>query len=383
MEKFRFRKPKLPTHLYTWCESPDASGEEALLFVSERRRVKLKGRSFREFQQYVLPLLDGRHTVAEIQESVSQMFSPVDIERCLSLLAAQNLLENQTGEDEFSASFGENLMPQLNFLHEVGRNSKEVQHRLSLSTVSVIGMGGAGAQSAISLATTGVGCLRCIDSSLVTPGDTYLAPQFSPAEVGLPRAKVVAERLRACAPNTKTVVQDQELANDSDVASAIAGSDFVINCLDRGQASLAYKLNRACLTNRIRWTSGMLSGTEVVLGPTVHPFESPCYLCFKMRAVACAGNPEDEFAFESFLDRRNQDDSNKRENVVFGSGLMSNCLGMEAFNELAGIAEPSALGAIVVYDLLTMESTKHVVLRKPWCPACFDKNPSRHRGSQT
>src|ERR1700739_4500528 len=100
-----------------------------------------------------------------------------------------------------------------------------------------------------------------------------------------------------------------------------------------------------------------------------------------MRTVACAGNPEDEFAYERFLDQRNEDDSNKRENLVFGSGLMSNCLALEAFKELAGIAEPSALGAIIVFDLLAMQLTKHVVLRKPWCPACFEKESSSHAGS--
>jgi hypothetical protein len=102
-----------------------------------------------------------------------------------------------------------------------------------------------------------------------------------------------------------------------------------------------------------------------------------------MRAVACAGNPEDEFAYERFLDQRKQDDSGRRENVVFGSGLMSNWLGLEAFKELTGISAPAALGAIVVFDLLTMESTKHVVLRKPWCPACFDNQYSGRPGSQT
>lgn len=383
MEKPQFKKPRLPTHFYAWCEPPDTSGDEVLRFVSERRRIKLKGHSFREFHKHVLPLLDGRHTIGEIQQSVSHMFSPADIEQCLELLAAQNLLENEQDEGEFTVSFGEKLVPQLNFLHEIGVSPKEVQDRLSHSTVAIIGMSGAGAQSAISLAAAGVGCLRCVDSLPVALGDTYLAPTFLASQVGMPRAKVVAERMQACAPNTRTMVYDQQLGSDSDVLSAITGSDFVINCLDRGQTSLAYKLNRVCLKDGIRWTSGSLSGTEVVLGPTVHPFESPCYLCFKMRAVACAGNPEDEFAYERFLDKRKQDDSSTRENIVFGAGLMANCLGLEAFKELTRIAEPSALGSIIAFDLFTMESTKHVILRKPWCPACYNEQPSGHAGSQT
>ena len=35
--------------------------DEVLHFVSPQRRVKLKGHSFREFVQNVVPLLDGTH----------------------------------------------------------------------------------------------------------------------------------------------------------------------------------------------------------------------------------------------------------------------------------------------------------------------------------
>jgi adenylyltransferase/sulfurtransferase len=376
MKKLRLRNPKLPTHFYTWCEPPDSSGDEVLRFVSERRRIKIKGHSFREFQQYVLPLLDGRHSIGEIQQSVSHVFSASDVEECLELLAAQNLLEEGQGEIASGLGLAQTATPQLNFLHEVGMNPLEVQERLMRSTVSIVGMSGPGAQCAVSLAIAGVGCLRCVDSLPVEQGDAYLAPLLSPAHVGMPRARAVAERIEACAPSCKTLVHDQAIGTDDEMLSAVAESHFVINCLDRGQASLAYKLNRACLKGGIRWTSGSLSGAEVVLGPTVHPFETSCYLCFKMRAVACAGNPEDEFTYERFLDQREQDDSSKRENIIFGSGLLSNWLGLEALKELAPIAEPSALGAIVVSNLLTMDCSKHVVLRKPWCPACFSEPQS-------
>jgi adenylyltransferase/sulfurtransferase len=358
-----------------WFEPPDAFGDEVLHFASERRRVKIKGHSFREFQHSVVPLLDGHHTVEEIQQSVAHLFAPQDLEQCLELLAAQNLLENDLDQAVLSTSSAEALAPQLSFLHEVGANAKEIQGQLSRASVTVIGMGGAGAEAAVSLAAARVGRVHCVDSSTVTLADTYLSPLFSVDDVGALRATVVAARMRACAPEVKATVHTEHLKDDSDVLTTIVGSDFVIQCLDRGQASLAYKLNRACLKAGIRWTSGTLSGTEVVLGPTVHPFESACYLCYKMRAVACAGNPEDEFAYERFLDRRKQDDGGRRENVVFGAGLMANWLGLEAMKQLTRIVEPSALGAIIVFDLLGFTCTKHVILRKPWCPACFKAEP--------
>jgi adenylyltransferase/sulfurtransferase len=103
----------------------------------------------------------------------------------------------------------------------------------------------------------------------------------------------------------------------------------------------------------------------------VYPFQTACYLCYKMRSVACAGNPEDSFAFEQFLDRRKRDDSGCRENLVFAAGIAANVLGLEVLKELSGILSPSTRGSIVVVDLLELRVSRHVVLRKPWCPACF------------
>jgi adenylyltransferase/sulfurtransferase len=85
--------------------------------------------------------------------------------------------------------------------------------------------------------------------------------------------------------------------------------------------------------------------------------------------VACAGNPEDGFAFEQFLDRRKRDDSARRANTVFGAGLAAHALALDMVKTLAGLQAVTA-GRIVVFDLITSKTEHHVVLRKPACPAC-------------
>ena len=96
-----------------------------------------------------------------------------------------------------------------------------------------------------------------------------------------------------------------------------------------------------------------------------------------MRAVACAGNPEDAFAFEKYLDRRKRDESGRRENLVFGAGMAANLLGVEVVKELTGLAEPSLVGRILTIQLNDLAIEKHTVLRKPWCPACFGDRDAR------
>ena len=366
----KFNRPRLPTHYYIWFEPPDHSGDEVLRFASTIRRIKLKGSSFREFQQLVIPLLDGGHTLAEIEAEVADVFAPEDLEAGLQLLAEHNLLQ-EAGASEAPEEPAKRLAPQLNFFHEMEINGEQIQKRLKQATVTVLGLSGAGAGVAQALAAAGVGRLRCFDPDKVSASDTYLSPLFSVADVGLLRTAVVTARIGASSPEVTVAGHTQTPTNDDEVLELIQGSDFVLNCLDQGHSSLMYKLNRACLKANIRWSSCALAGPEVVIGPTVVPFETACYLCYKMRTVACAGNPEEEFAFETFLDRRKRDDSSQRESLVFGVGLAANLLSLEAVKALSGSISSSALGKIIVFDLLALESTKHVVLRKPWCPACF------------
>jgi bacteriocin biosynthesis cyclodehydratase domain-containing protein len=370
MLSFNFQRPRLPSHYYIIFEPPDGRGDEVLHFVSERRRVTLKGHHFREFQQYVLPLLDGSHTVKEIEGELSDLFKSEDLEECLELLAGQNLIEDAR-DAPVSGEMAASIEPQLNYLHEVSSNPHEAQRKLVNSTVTVFGLGGAGALTALSLAAAQVGTLRCIDDLPVGPADPYLSHAFSSADVGNPRTEAFERRMKVVAPETRISIYDGALASDDQIAEAIRHSDFVVCCADPGQSSLIYKLNRACLQERIRWTSCSASGMEVIVGPTVYPFETACYLCYKMRAVACAENPEDAFAFERFLDRRKRDDSGRRENLVFATGIAANLLGLEVLKQLCGAMPSSTAGRIVTVDLVDLSMKKHLVLRKPWCPACF------------
>jgi molybdopterin-synthase adenylyltransferase len=201
--------------------------------------------------------------------------------------------------------------------------------------------------------------------------DVYLSPFFALEEVGRGRALNLAGKIQASAPQVRVSCNEQALESEDDIRTAIAGAGFVVCCLDAAQSNLAYKLNRVCLADGVRWISCSLDGAEVTVGPAVHPGQSACYLCYRMRLVACAGNPEDAFAYEKYLDRRRRDDGGRRENLVFGAGLAANVLGVEVLKELTGLAEPSLVGRVLTVGLADLSVQKHAVLRKPWCPACF------------
>lgn len=369
-------RPHLPTHYYVLYEAPDAKGEEALVFVSERRRVKIKGTLFREFLREVVPLLDGRHTVSEIEASVTDIFPAHEVTAALELLAKQHLLGENGNEAGVSGELRASLAPQLNFFHEVSEQSDAVQERLTKSTVSLLGLGGAGSLIAANLAAIGVGHLRLLDASAALATDAYFDPIFVNKNGATTRAGVVQREIENRWPHINVQVDGREVESEDDLATSIAGSDLVICCLDRGQVSSLYKLNRASMTTGIPWISCSVSGFEVAIGPTVRPKETPCYLCYTMRSVACADNPEDDFKLQRFFDHRKRDDSGQRENLVFAVGLAANLMGLEALKALTNIAPGATNGSVLVVDMIEMSMKKHVVLRHPRCPICFaEKTP--------
>lgn len=364
-----FEKPRLPSHYLVRFEPPDSSGDEVLVFRSQRRTLKLKGHSFREFHQRVVPLLDGRRTLDEIEREVADVFAPEDLRAGLELLREQGLLAE--GDGDAPPGAGSGRAPQANYFHELGLDSAQAQARLGAATVAVFGAGALGAAAARPLAAAGVGTLRLVDDQPVGPADPYLtAGLLAPDRVGSPRAEAVAAALGGLDRDTRFEPAGDPLASDEEVVEAIAGADFVVAAIDPGLSSLTYKLNRACLATGTPWISGAVDGFEGVVGPKVRPGETPCYLCYQMRSVACSDHPETEFAHLKHLDRRRRDDSGEREALVFGFGVVGNLLGLETCKALLSL--PSSLaGSIVVVDFHALTSTRHKVLRKPWCPACY------------
>ncbi len=379
MPSSRFLKPLLPSHYSVWYEPPDDAGDEILRVVSGRRSLKLKGRAFREFHQRVLPLLDGAHSVDEISRTTADVFEPQDLVDCLNMLGEQGVLVE--GERFPPAPEPpDRLAPQINFFHEMTASAWDVQARLSAASVAVVGLGGAGAGAALALASAGIGKIRCIDSRPVAPSDTYLSPFLGSAEVGVQRAAAVSRHIGACAPEVKASEMAAALDSEESVREAVGGADFVVCCLDAGELNLALKLNRICLAGNIPWIACSLGGAEVTVGPAMVPGHGPCYMCYRMRSVACAGSPTEAFTYERWLDRRKRDESGRRENLVFAAGMAANFVGLEAVKAITGIGEPSLVGRILTIRLLDLATERHTVLRKPWCPACFGQNERVHAG---
>jgi bacteriocin biosynthesis cyclodehydratase domain-containing protein len=365
-------RPLLPSHYYILYEPPDDRGDETLLFISQRRLVKVKGTMLREFKQGVLPLLDGRHTLAEIQSSVAGILPPGNVNVALALLEEQNLLIADVPSRE---NVPGRLAPQLNFFHELGLASHQAQERLARAKVSVVGLGGVGSLVATGLAAAGVGQLRLIDDLPVREADGLYSPVYSAADLGNNRARAVQGAIEGRFSSISVNSVESRIETDEQMATALDGPDFVVCCVDSGQSVYCYKLNRACNASRIPWMTCVAAGFEGIVGPTIRSGETACYLCYTMRAVASARDPEQDFNFQQFLDSHRTDDADRRENLGFSAGLVASLAGMEILKSLAKLGSCQTDGAILVVDFLQASVRRHVVLRNPRCPVCFPPAP--------
>lgn len=201
----------------------------------------------------------------------------------------------------------------------------------------------------------GVGRLLCIDPFPVTAAN--LSPLFRHQDIGEPRASVVAARIAEFSRASVTAISTP-IESDEDLAAALSDATFAIAV----DASLSYRLNRISMRTGLRWTASHGSSVEAVLGPTIYPRQTACYVCYTMRTVACTDDPAAEFA-----SLRSKGPS--RESNAAAAGLLGQMLALEAVNVITGL-DGSAKGAIVVYHTLTMSSRRHEVLRVPSCPIC-------------
>jgi molybdopterin-synthase adenylyltransferase len=362
-------RPVLLKHYRLRVEPSESGDSSRLIFTSERKRFAIRGRSLDVFVERVVPLLDGQLTLDEIKERMADVFAPQDLHDSLSLLAQQRIVKDAE-RDDLSRDTQLRLAPELSYLSEVAPDPSLFLDRLSEARVTVVGLGAVGVVAATALAAAGVGNLRCVDGSLVSPADPYLAQLFSADDVGRSRAETTREKVRAVSPSSSVEVVFDDLQTETEMAAVVGNSDFVLGCLDAGRVSTTHALNRACLAQRVVWSSATASAYEGIVGPTIIPYETACFRCYEARVVSCTDDPPATLADLRHRMDRNVDESPYRENLAFGAGIVGHLLALEAFKAVLGLRPPTA-GRIVTVDFTTCEMRHSVVLRKPWCSACF------------
>jgi molybdopterin/thiamine biosynthesis adenylyltransferase len=107
----------------------------------------------------------------------------------------------------------------------------EVQRVLSQLRIGVVGSGGTGSATAEQLARLGVGSLLLIDPKELSPSNPTRVWGSSPADIGEPKAKVLAAHLRRVAPAARVEAITGTITDQS-VARRLTACDLVFGCTD-------------------------------------------------------------------------------------------------------------------------------------------------------
>ena len=137
--------------------------------------------------------------------------------------------------------------------------------RLRAAAVAVVGCGGVGAAAAEMLARAAVGHIALIDSDSVSESNINRQLPALHSTVGLPKTRVLGERLRDINPDLDLVTVDDYLTEDN--VSAILGGLFpgldlfVVDAIDTLSPKIS--LIQHCLSAGIPMVSSMGAGAKV------------------------------------------------------------------------------------------------------------------------
>ena len=168
----------------------------------------------------------------------------------------------------------------------------------------------------------------------------------------------------------KTAYDSSQLQKE--VVDQLEGVDFLIACQDTTDHRFFQAMNSACLETKTRWMHVSISGTKGIMGPTIIPEQSACYVCYDKRMASNATE------LHSYLAYQKQNGISKNEGFL---GPLWSTLAEQVALEMARIissfAPPKTIGRLYEFEATTPAAEGHEVLRLPRCPACNLKEPRR------
>lgn len=340
---------------------------------SEFDAVELSGEAATEFAQRVLVDLVEPMGLEAIRARLPG-YSTDSVTSQLDALVGHGLVVELPEVDDLWPT------PFAAFIETMGRDAGETARGLARATVAVFGLEAHGAHLARMLAQLGIGTIRLVDPFRVEPGNLALTPVTDPRAVGLSRQAAVARLLETSGAQIECA-GDGELDADA-VRALVAGCDIVFGCWDQAFGAASHWLNRAALEEGVPALFGELRATSVLAGPLYLPARSACWMCYRMRAVACAPDFEQAIAFEEHLDRARRPSLATRASLPILSEVLASTMTLETLRLLTGIHPPVLVDNVAEYDAMSNTTTMHPVLIVPACPVCA-KEAGRSRRSMS
>lgn len=342
-------------------------GESSFKLRSDFAAVKLSGEAAVDLVERVL---SGLHRPLAFDEIAERMpgYSPESLREQVETLLREGILV-PAGEENADNP------PLLALLEEMGLSAAATAQRLAQCRVSVFGLEAHGAHVARLLAEVGVGRLVLVDPFPFESAHFTLTPVVDPGAAGRSRQDAVAGLLSRF-PAVGTA-GDAPL-DAARVSELVADSDLAVVCWDRGFAAAHHWANRSCLEHGVPGLFSELGSTRSIAGPFFLPLRSACWMCYRMRNLACEPDFDLAISYEEHLDRKKQPTLAQRPVFPALPGQLGSVLGLEAFKYLIRLHQPMLVDRVLEFDAFSAVAQAHPVLVKPDCPVCSKKKARLH-----
>lgn len=178
-------------------------------------------------------------------------------------------------------------------------------------------------------------------------------------------------------------VRIEKVDNEESAVALMAGSDLVVTVVDPELSATRVWVNAASLATDVPSLHASIIGTRAEVGPLVLPGEGPCYLCWRMRALACAEDFPAVMAREETLDRVRRAPAIARPVLPQLVPAVVSALCREVLAATLAVFPPRLASGVLAIDGLAPAETLHPVLPRPDCAACRKKDPRPCPGPPT
>jgi ribosomal protein S12 methylthiotransferase accessory factor len=362
-----------PSTYYTLARGVDIVpvGAETVLFRSDAVAFSLEGASAVAFAERVLPLLDGSRSLVEVAETLPHIGEP-ELRAHLDALVDAHVLVRSVAPRP-AAGFTGIAEPFHALLETMGLPRESVVARLGALHVVVFGLEGAGAHVADALARAGAGQLTLVDPFPCRTEDFAAMPAAGRAAPGASRQDVMRGMIESIGSDARVAIGPAHALEKDTIHELARGASLLVGTFDRSFSVAHQWINRASLDLGVPALYGQVHGHRAIAGPLVIPEETACYLCWRMRALACEEDFAGAMAYEEHLDARRAPRGADRPLFPSVPNYLGSVLAMEALRMSLALGTLALAGRVQEFDALTGSVTVHHVLFRPECPACKKK----------
>jgi bacteriocin biosynthesis cyclodehydratase domain-containing protein len=163
------------------------------------------------------------------------------------------------------------------------------------------------------------------------------------------------------------------VATKDELGEALAGAEIVAHNGGSARLASAHWMNQIALAAPTRALFTRVEGQRAIVGPLVLPGEGPCFLCWRMRALATEDDYEMAMARESSAAAEDGPVLVEGPGMPMLSAVAASVAAAEIVKVLTAVAVPVTAGRIWELDGLTLQTRTRPVLQRPDCPACRKK----------